>query len=220
METDSTRADRVLTLCKGCFRIREGGSLCTFHGIENCNACSRLRYGDLTEEKMQVIKDIREALKLLETNDVFSLAPQVNMNIAQASRGSENRTDVASIPGRITFIRGKPRPPSPPEFGSSNHLSRLILGVMQQDKDTRSVMNIKFDKEVEQALKNTDLGVVEYNRKKGEIFEFVTETDVKDVIIDKGDFGIEPCTYVLGHNAVDVIKKVIKLAREVNGKRT
>jgi len=36
-----------------------------------------------------------------------------------------------------------------------------------------------------------------------------------DVLLHKGDFGIEPCAYVLGRDAVDVVNKVIKIKEEI-----
>ena len=36
-----------------------------------------------------------------------------------------------------------------------------------------------------------------------------------DILMHKGDFGIEPCAYVLGKDAVDVVKKVIKIKEEL-----
>ena len=36
-----------------------------------------------------------------------------------------------------------------------------------------------------------------------------------DILLHKGDFGIEPCAYVLGKDAVDVIYKVIKISEEL-----
>ncbi len=32
-----------------------------------------------------------------------------------------------------------------------------------------------------------------------------------DILLHDGDFGIEPCSYVIGKDAVDVAKKVIKI---------
>ncbi len=32
-----------------------------------------------------------------------------------------------------------------------------------------------------------------------------------DILLHKGDFGIEPCAYIVGENAVDVVNKLIKI---------
>lgn len=216
LEADAPVSETVLAMCQGCFRIRERGILCAVHNIDNCNACTRLRYGDLTEDKRTVVKDINQALKLMESRDVSPLAPQVSMNIAQAARDAQTKMDVASIPGRISFVRGKPRAAFMPEFGASNHLSRLLLGCKEAGHKTRAVINIKLDDGVEKAIGRTSLEAVTFVRKKGDLFQFVSGLTGCDVILDHGDFGIEPCTYVLGGNAVDSLKKVINIMGEYN----
>jgi len=35
-----------------------------------------------------------------------------------------------------------------------------------------------------------------------------------DILIHKGDFGIEPCAYLLGKDAVDVTNKLLNLVGE------
>jgi predicted fused transcriptional regulator/phosphomethylpyrimidine kinase len=143
------------------------------------------------------------------------------MNIAQAAREASTKMDVASIPGRISFVRGRPRVTFLPEFGASSHLSRILLAIMETESGIRAVANIKLDPDVEAAMGRTGLKVVTYDRGGGELFEFAKGAGGSDVILDHGDFGIEPCTYVLGHNAVDVVKKVIEIMGEYNnGKRT
>jgi predicted fused transcriptional regulator/phosphomethylpyrimidine kinase len=92
---------------------------------------------------------------------------------------------------------------------------------MEVDPETRAVINIKLDPEVEKAIGRTDLNAKTYDRKGGELFEFAKKAGGSDVILDHGDFGIEPCTYVLGHNGVEVVKKIINIMGEYkNGKRT
>ncbi len=221
LEAGAPMHETVHTLCQGCFRIRERGVMCLVHSVENCNTCTRLRYGDLTEDKRTVVEDIKNALRNLESKDVSSLAPQVSMNIAQALREAETRMDVASIPGRISFVRGKPVAPLLPEFGASRHLSELLLSL--EGDLYRAVINIKLDRGVEGAIGRTSLVPVTFNRKSNiDLFRFVKENGAGcDVILDHGDFGIEPCTYVLGKNAVDASRKVILIMGENNnGKRT
>lgn len=218
MEIGSSKEEQVLNICSTCFRIREAGDLCESCGIENCNVCSQLRYGDLTEDKRQVLKDIKDALVLLERADISALEPQVRINLAQASRDASSKMDVASIPGRLINIKGRMRSNLPPEFGTSKHLSQVLLGI--KNPLVRAVMNIKFDENIEKSLKKLKFKSIEFDRKKGELLDLVRTIDDQEIIIDRGDFGIEPCTYILGHNALDVVNKAETLAREINGKRT
>ena len=36
-----------------------------------------------------------------------------------------------------------------------------------------------------------------------------------DILLHEGDFGIEPCAYILGKDAVDVANKIIKIKEEI-----
>ena len=36
-----------------------------------------------------------------------------------------------------------------------------------------------------------------------------------DILIHKGDFGIEPCAYILGNDAIEVADKLLKIIKEI-----
>jgi len=90
-------------------------------------------------------------------------------------------------------------------FGSSKHLSKLLLK-LRETLDVYAIMNIAYVKN--RTYKDFSIGYLtrEYDLKK--------EYASVDILLHDGDFGIEPCSYVLGKNAIDVAKKVIKIGEE------
>jgi predicted fused transcriptional regulator/phosphomethylpyrimidine kinase len=46
-------------------------------------------------------------------------------------------------------------------------------------------------------------------------FKFEDGKKNVDILLHKGDFGIEPCAYILGKDAIDVVNKVIKINEEL-----
>jgi predicted fused transcriptional regulator/phosphomethylpyrimidine kinase len=174
-----------------CYIILQSGELCEIcsqkNGLTNCNACMNLNTSD---EKNKIIENMKDATKLLEKENPIELMPNVMMNIAMSAHNPKNKHDIASIPGRIIKANGKVKASNPPEFGASNHLAKVLLS----QKEYSSVMNIKYDREIDRAIRKLSL---------------------KEAIIDKGSFGIEPCAYIMGKDALDVTRKAIRIYNEV-----
>ncbi len=170
-----------------CLEIMQNGELCKVcsekNGLKNCNACMNL---GVSENKGKVIDNLKRAIRILEEKNPIELMPNVMMNIAMRTEDAKGKEDVASIPGRIVKINNKVKASNAPQFNSSTHLANKLL----ENKKFGAIMNIRCDNDVEKAIK-----------KEG----------VREVLIDRGGFGIEPCAYVLGKDAVDVVNKVMKI---------
>jgi hypothetical protein len=91
-------------------------------------------------------------------------------------------------------------------FGRSKHLSSLLL-YLREIIDVNAIMNIAY---IEDVLKNN----FSYSYLTKD-FKLQDNKNNVDVLLHKGDFGIEPCAYVLGRDAVDVVNKVIKIKEEI-----
>lgn len=89
---------------------------------------------------------LRELLALEGFGDL--IPPEVRSNFAYALPGAKNPSDVASVPGRITLVKGRPFA-LPPEFGASKFTAGLLLEVMKRRPGIRSVINIRYGKNVE-----------------------------------------------------------------------
>ena len=91
-------------------------------------------------------------------------------------------------------------------FGKSKHLSSLLLD-LKKYIDINAIMNVAY-------FENFD----RLNFKIGHLtkdFKLKEKGNQFDILLHKGDFGIEPCAYVLGKNAVDVANKILKIREEI-----
>lgn len=188
--------DILLYLCQTCFRWREGGKTCTLHNLPHCTVCTHLRSPDILDEKRKVIQTIKEALAILEdVPQVVELMPEVRMNIAMSLENASTPMEVAAVPGRLIPLHGRVTAVSDPEFGASHHLASILLKT-----ENKAVINIKYDDKIRSCL---------------DVLEFSSTgswDESADVLIDEGSFGIEPCAYIFGRDAVDAALKVTKIA--------
>lgn len=191
--------DILLYVCQTCFRWREGGTICTLHNLSECTVCTQLRSPDLMNEKQHVIHNVKEALFILEsTPSIVKLMPEVRMNIAMSVDNASNPMEVAAVPGRLVPVHGKVTAVSDPEFGASHHLASILLKT-----SNRAVINIRYTEEIRSLFKKTGLS-------------FTSSPDEPaDVLIDEGGFGIEPCAYIFGKDAVDAALKIQKVAERL-----
>jgi hydroxymethylpyrimidine/phosphomethylpyrimidine kinase len=189
-------------------------------------------------EKYHVIRSLSEAVELLEANsEVSCVIPEVQSNLAMALPKFYLRSveDVAGILGRIVKFKKSVKASGAPEFGASSHLARILLKVMNYDPEIRSMMNIKYTPEVVKACERLGLVVSFFDRSEepqelkvveggtlpwGVDYAIKRIGEVPDIIYDKGDVGKEPMVRVFGKDALEVSKKVIKIANELSMKKT
>ncbi len=207
------------------------GYLCDYHRrlypeLADCQICL-LMEAALTPERLSILRRLEQGLELLENFPIVAyLSPEVSINIAEALPNAVSIDDVAAFPGRIVKIKSTLRAVSKPTFGCSHHLASILLAAIRHNQEVRAVMNIKFDEMLKEAIKNSGMSFTEtkqnnLRRDEKDVVSAVEEVFMNisdiDVIIDRGGIGLEPATYVFGRNAVDVVKKVIKIARNYVG---
>ncbi len=178
----------------------------------NCAICT-----DIYKEDEETL--MYNALALLQNPLVSQLIPQVLSNIAFARRGAMGYNDVLAIPGRIANVRGIPTTASKPQWGSSKHLSKILLSITEKCPEIRSVMDIKYDKSIENSIA---LAKLRYSKvgpqdsadddQIAQALKSVFDCST-DVVIHLGGRGLEPIAYVFGRNPLDVAEKVIKISR-------
>ena len=64
-------------------------------------------------------------------------------------------------------------------------------------------MNIAYVENLENSNYNIEYLTKDFNLKESK--------KQIDILLHKGDFGIEPCAYVLGKDAIDVSKKALRI---------
>jgi len=158
------------------------------------------------DERNEIINNLTEAFLLLKERDIGKLLPEVKINIAFAIDKAENPNDVAAFLNGLVIVDNKVASNNGIRFGKSKHLSSLLL-YLKSIIGIKAIMNIAFINEIKKTSFNYDYLTKDYKLKNN--------NKNLDILLHKGDFGIEPCAYVIGKDAVDVVKKVIRLTEEL-----
>ena len=158
------------------------------------------------DENRKVVNNLTEAFLLLKGKDIGKLLPEVKINLAMAKDKAKTSDDVASFLNGLIVVDDKVTSINGIRFGKSRHLSSLLL-YLRDNIDVNAIMNVAYFKEIE---KNsfTHMYLTKNFKLKGDIKNI-------DILLHKGDFGIEPCAYILGKDAVEVVNKVIKIKEEI-----
>ena len=156
----------------------------------------------ISDENNNIINNLTEAFLLLKGQDIRGIIPEVKINIAMAKQKAKNSEDVAAFLNGLIIADDKVTSNNGIRFGKSRHLSSLLLYLRDHIK-INAIMNIAFIKDIEKT--NFSYSYLSKDFKLKECKKNV------DILLHKGDFGIEPCAYVLGIDAVDVVNKVITI---------
>ena len=192
---------------------------------------NRLKELNNSEEKLDVINQIKEIYSFIKLKKFIKLIPEVRTNIAGALLDAETKGEVAGIDGRITVVNDMPKAAGDVKFGAAEHTARLILEVKKFDKSINYVINLKYTPELIKTLqKETDLILKEIQREKQpeniKQKEFSTmqwlikgcinkKGEIPDIIWDKGSMGKEPMIRLFAKSSSDMIRKlkaIIKLS--------
>lgn len=243
-----SQTDGIFTLYSIWKNLLFNGMACATHQKESgistdCSVCMELfkparELGELTDkdaEDLQVIHEISQAISMLESSVQFpSIMPEVSVNVAMSRSKPRSARDIAAIPGRINKIHGRAKALVLPEFGASNHMSRVLLLANSREPEFKSVINIKYDDVIGEVLE--DLGVpkryttltkwyrVSYPSKNSENqdpvltrlsqVKIVQEASASAVaLIDRGSEGVEPMTYLLGRRATELGQLAVRIAQ-------
>ena len=159
-----------------------------------------------SDERNKIIDNLTEAFLLLEGKDIGKLLPEVKINIAAATDKAESTNDVAAFLNGLIVVDGKVTSNNGVRFGKSKHLSSLLL-YLKDVICVNAIMNTAFIENIKKTSFSFDFLTNDYKLKDGKKH--------LDILLHKGDFGIEPCSYIIGKDAVDVVNKVIKLTEEL-----
>jgi len=160
----------------------------------------------ISDESNYVVDNLTEAFLLLKDRDIGGLVPEVKINIAMSKGKADSNEDVAAFLNGLIIADDKVTGTNGIRFGKSKHLSFLLL-YLKRYLNVNAIMNIAYIKDIDKTSFNYGYLSKDFKLKNN-------EKNV-DILLHKGDFGIEPCAYVLGADAVDVAEKVIKLSEEI-----
>ncbi|MGB2841725.1 MAG: bifunctional hydroxymethylpyrimidine kinase/phosphomethylpyrimidine kinase [Halobacteriota archaeon] len=175
-----------------------------------------------------VLENVKEAVRMLKNTSKFkNIIPEVGTNIGMAMECAENEFDVAAVDGRINptkegihagFV----------DFDVSSHVARMILAMMEHDKERRSAINVKYSPGIIEACKELGMRVSSFERGKEPtdartmdwgvreaVRNLSLEGKAPDVIFDLGAVGKEPMVRIFGDTAVDVVGRVKRVVERV-----
>ncbi|MCJ7570542.1 MAG: hypothetical protein MUO82_01500 [Candidatus Thermoplasmatota archaeon] len=161
----------------------------------------------LTDENSKITDNLKQAFYKLKEIDISGLIPEVKINIAMSKKNAKKSDDVASFLNGLIIIEDKITGYNSIRFGKSKHLSSLLLN-LKNKINANAIMNIAYIKDVEKTNTNYVYLAKDYKLKD--------RLNKVDILLHKGDFGIEPCAYIVGENAVDVVNKLIKIKDKLN----
>jgi len=161
----------------------------------------------LTDETKKIVDNLTEAFLIISGKDIRALIPEIKINIAMAKENAETPDDVAAFLNGLIVVDDKIVGYNGIRFGKSKHLSSLLIS-LKKTLNVNAIMNLAYISDIEKTSLKFDFLTKDFKlkNKQGEI----------DVLLHKGDFGIEPCSYILGHDAVDVVNKVLKIKEEIS----
>lgn len=160
----------------------------------------------ITDETKKIIDNLTEAFLIIKGKDIHGLTPEIKINIAMAKENAETPDDVAAFLNGLVVVDDKIVGYNGIRFGKSKHLSSLLIS-LKKTLGINAIMNIAYIYNIEKTSLKHGFLTKDYKLKNN-------KKDL-DVLLHKGDFGIEPCSYILGHNAVDVVNKVLKIKEEI-----
>jgi predicted fused transcriptional regulator/phosphomethylpyrimidine kinase len=160
----------------------------------------------ISRENNYIINNLTDAFIKLKDKDISLLIPKVKINIAMAKINSKSSEDIASFINGLTIADNKITSFNGIGFGKSKHLSSLLLKI-QNPYHINAIMNLAYINNIDKTKFNFTYLPKDFNINK--------KINDIDILLHKGDYGIEPCTYVLGSNAVDIANKVLKILENI-----
>ena len=160
----------------------------------------------INDEKTKIINNLTEAFLIIKEKNLNGLIPKVKINVAMSKDNPLDVDDIAAFQNGLIIIDEHIASNNGIRFGKSKHLSSLILNLYKKI-NVNSMMNIAYIDE--KKLRNYNYEFLSKN------YRLKNNTKQLDILLHKGDFGIEPCAYVLGNDAIEVVKKVLKLKEEI-----
>jgi hydroxymethylpyrimidine/phosphomethylpyrimidine kinase len=176
--------------------------------------------------RYDIIQQLEEAVTHLRAGGIATLIPEVQSNLGLALPHAATLLEVAAWEGRIVRVGEDIRPVGGPRFGVSRHVTTIILTAMRFDPRYRSAMNLRYGEDVLQACQGANLRIarlspqdepVDADQHEGStLARGVAEAiqglgTVPDIIYDLGEVGKEAMVGVLGHDALEVARKVLMI---------
>ncbi|MFZ8858044.1 MAG: thiamine-phosphate synthase family protein, partial [Candidatus Caldarchaeales archaeon] len=175
----------------------------------------------------EAIENVRVATEVLERVDgVGWICPESMINLAEVVPYGSSNDDVVGIPGRIVNVGGRLRASSCPRPGGSRHVASAVLVAHSLDRRVKAAMNVRYDERILESAVRLGMSVSSYDRSreppeiknvegmsiKWGVREALNQAGkVTDIVYHMGDFGKEPIITIFGEDAIDVVKKLLRI---------
>jgi len=160
----------------------------------------------INEENSKVVDNLTRAFYILKNKNISGLIPEIKINMAMSKEKPTCNEDIASFSNGLIIADNSIIGFNGIRFGSSKHLSALLLK-LRETIDVSAIMNIAYFNNF--SSKYMSIGYLTKN------YDLQKKYTSADVLLHDGDFGIEPCSYVIGKDAVGVAKKVIQIGEKI-----
>jgi len=160
----------------------------------------------ISDESSKIVDNLTQAFLLLKGKNISGFIPEVKINIAMTKENPAGSDDVAAFLNGLIIADDKITGYNGIRFGRSKHLSSLLLDLSDRI-NVDAIMNIAYVEKLENIGFNIGYLTKDFKMKDAD--------KQVDILLHKGDFGIEPCAYILGKDAVDVVNKVLKIKEEI-----
>lgn len=155
----------------------------------------------------EALQDLLAAEQRLRSKPPLRLVPQIGMNLVRALPGAGGPGEVLGYPARIVGAGDRVLPPAPPELGASDHLARCLLALQAIDPAVQALGSVRGGSDVRAAVDGPVLEMGPGDDRTA-AFEAALEGRPAPFIHDPGAFGIEPCLYVAGRDAVETAARI------------
>jgi hydroxymethylpyrimidine kinase/phosphomethylpyrimidine kinase len=174
--------------------------------------------------RYDVLLEWEEGVTQLRRGGIAALMPEGQSNLGLALTHATMLPEVAAWEGGIVRVGEEIHPVGSPRFGASRHVATMILAAMRIDSKYRSAMNMRYGEDILQACQAAHLRLAPLVGPSAPGEAHGTEgmsgvagiADVRlgmetvpDIIYNPGAMGQEAMVWVLGHNAVEVSRKVL-----------
>jgi len=180
--------------------------------------------------RYDMLLQLEQAVAELRTGGLAALIPEVQSNLGMALPGATTPQEVAAWEGRLVRLGEELHAVGSPRFGASRHIARVILTAMRFDPRYRSAMNLRYGEDVLRACESAHMQMARFTPPEqppagqGEegstlawgVAEAIQASGtVPDVVYDRGGMGKEAMVRVLGHDPLDVARKVLAIRRQL-----
>jgi hydroxymethylpyrimidine kinase / phosphomethylpyrimidine kinase / thiamine-phosphate diphosphorylase len=181
--------------------------------------------------RYDILVQLEEAVTELRAGGIGTLMPEVLSNLGLALPHATMLPEVAAWEGGIVPVGEEIQPVGSPRFGASRQVATTILAGMRIDSRYRSAMNIRYGEDILQACQVANLRLAPLLRPNKPIAAQSTEGSswatgpadvslgmeaVPDILYDLGAMGKEAMVWVLGHDAIEVVRKVLLIRRRLS----